>query len=74
MADRDGKYPNRLLLTFDLHRPKVFDLDRFTQVAVGVLVDQDRLPGDLGVRFEPGRKNGKPVRFRMRVPITFPRG
>lgn len=25
-------------------------------------------------RFEPGRRNGKPVRFRMRVPITFPRG
>jgi periplasmic protein TonB len=22
-------------------------------------------------RFEPGRKNGKPVQFRMRVPITF---
>jgi protein TonB len=25
-------------------------------------------------RFEPGRKNGQPVRFRMRVPITFPKG
>jgi periplasmic protein TonB len=24
-------------------------------------------------RFEPGRRNGRPVRFRMRVPITFPR-
>ncbi len=23
-------------------------------------------------RFEPGKKNGKPVKFRMRVPITFP--
>ena len=23
-------------------------------------------------RFEPGRRGGKPVRFRMRVPITFP--
>jgi protein TonB len=23
-------------------------------------------------RFEPGRKNGQPVRFRMRIPITFP--
>lgn len=23
-------------------------------------------------KFEPGRRNGKPVRFRMRVPITFP--
>lgn len=25
-------------------------------------------------RFEPGKRKGKPVRFRMRVPITFPRG
>jgi len=25
-------------------------------------------------RFEPGKKNGKPVQFRMRVPITFPKG
>ncbi len=24
--------------------------------------------------FEPGKKNGKPVRFRMLVPITFPKG
>lgn len=23
-------------------------------------------------KFEPGKKNGQPVRFRMRVPITFP--
>ncbi len=23
-------------------------------------------------KFEPGKSNGKPVRFRMRVPITFP--
>jgi protein TonB len=23
-------------------------------------------------RFEPGKRNGEPVRFRMRVPITFP--
>jgi protein TonB len=25
-------------------------------------------------RFEPGRRSGKPVRFKMRVPITFPEG
>jgi protein TonB len=25
-------------------------------------------------KFEPGKRNGKPVRFRMRVPITFPEG
>jgi protein TonB len=25
-------------------------------------------------KFEPGKRNGKPVRFRMRVPITFPAG
>lgn len=25
-------------------------------------------------KFEPGRRNGEPVRFRMRVPITFPKG
>lgn len=25
-------------------------------------------------RFEPGKRNGKPVRFRMRVPVTFPLG
>lgn len=25
-------------------------------------------------RFEPGKRNGEAVRFRMRVPITFPRG
>lgn len=25
-------------------------------------------------KFEPGKRNGKSVRFRMRVPITFPKG
>ena len=25
-------------------------------------------------KFEPGKKGGEPVRFRMRVPITFPKG
>jgi protein TonB len=25
-------------------------------------------------KFEPGKRNGKPVRFRMRVPIIFPEG
>jgi len=25
-------------------------------------------------KFEPGNRNGQPVRFRMRVPITFPKG
>jgi protein TonB len=25
-------------------------------------------------KFEPGKRNGRPVRFRMRVPITFPKG
>lgn len=25
-------------------------------------------------KFEPGKRNGQPVRFRMRVPITFPEG
>lgn len=25
-------------------------------------------------KFEPGKVNGKPVRFRMRVPLTFPKG
>jgi len=24
-------------------------------------------------RFEPGKRNGEPVRFRMRIPITFPK-
>jgi len=25
-------------------------------------------------KFEPGKRGGKAVRFRMRVPITFPKG
>lgn len=25
-------------------------------------------------KFEPGKRNGEPVRFRMRLPITFPKG
>ena len=25
-------------------------------------------------KFEPGKRGGQPVRFRMRVPITFPKG
>jgi len=25
-------------------------------------------------KFEPGKRNGKTVRFRMRVPVTFPKG
>ena len=24
-------------------------------------------------KFEPGKREGRPVRFRMRVPLTFPR-
>lgn len=25
-------------------------------------------------KFEPGKRNGQPVKFRMRVPFTFPKG
>jgi len=25
-------------------------------------------------KFEPGKRGGKPVRFRMLAPITFPEG
>lgn len=31
------------------------------------------LPGAT-LTIEPGKRNGEPVKFRMRVPITFPKG
>jgi periplasmic protein TonB len=36
--------------------------------------DQPALSAVKNWKFEPGKRNGKAVRFRMRVPITFPQG
>ena len=35
--------------------------------------DKEALDAVRKWRFEPGKRGGKPVRFRMRVPITFPK-
>ncbi len=36
--------------------------------------DQAALKAVMQWKFEPGKRKGKPVRFRMRVPFTFPKG
>ncbi len=38
------------------------------------IFDQPALNAVKQWKFEPGKRNGQPVRFRMRVPITFPKG
>ncbi len=43
------------------------------QGAANPLFDEAALRAVKRWKFEPGRRAGKPVRFRMRVPITFPK-
>lgn len=44
------------------------------QKSVHPVLDKAALNAVRQWKFEPGRRNGEVVRFRMRVPITFPEG
>lgn len=44
------------------------------QKSTDPIFDQPALAAIKQWKFEPGKRNGQPVRFRMRVPITFPEG
>jgi len=43
------------------------------QKSSGPIFEKSALAAVSKWKFEPGKRNGKPVRFRMRVPITFPK-
>lgn len=44
------------------------------QKSTDAVFEQPALSAIRQWKFEPGKRNGSPVRFRMRVPITFPKG
>ncbi len=46
--------------------------DATVQNATAPALERPALDAVKQWRFEPGKRNGQPVRFRMRVPITFP--
>lgn len=48
--------------------------DAKVQSASNPLFEQPALQSVRKWKFEPGKRNGQSVRFRMRVPITFPKG
>jgi protein TonB len=47
--------------------------DPIVQKSTDAIFNQAAVAAVKQWRFEPGKRNGKPVRFRMRVPITFPK-
>ena len=47
-------------------------VDPLVQSATDPVFERSALAAVKQWKFEPGKKNGQPVRFRMRVPITFP--
>lgn len=48
--------------------------DPIVQSSTDPIFDKAALDAIKNWKFEPGKRAGKPVRFRMRVPITFPAG
>lgn len=67
------KAPGKVYVIFIVDRdgrvmnPKV-------QTSSDPVFDRPALAAVKSWKFEPGMRNGSPVRFRMRVPITFPKG
>lgn len=67
-----GKGPAKVLIVFVVNEqgrvegPRVWKSDN-------PLFDKAALDAVKKWRFEPGQRSGKPVRFRFRVPITFPK-
>jgi protein TonB len=58
----------------------VFDVDQrgrvenpIVQQSTDPLFDKAALAAVKKWKFEPGKRNGQPVKFRMRTPITFPK-
>ncbi len=49
-------------------------LDPVVQKSTDPVFEKAALAAVKQWKFEPGKRNGQPVRFRMRVPITFPKG
>jgi protein TonB len=49
-------------------------IDPVVQKASDPVFEKPALAAVKQWKFEPGRRNGQAVRFRMRVPITFPKG
>ncbi|MDX1972394.1 MAG: TonB family protein [Candidatus Sumerlaeia bacterium] len=48
--------------------------DPIVQSSTDPIFDKAAIDAIKNWKFEPGKRAGKPVRFRMRVPITFPAG
>ncbi|MGF1572420.1 MAG: energy transducer TonB [Sumerlaeia bacterium] len=48
--------------------------DPIVQSSTDPIFEKPALDAIKNWKFEPGKRGGKPVRFRMRVPITFPKG
>lgn len=48
--------------------------DPIVQSSTDPIFEKPALDAIKNWKFEPGKRAGKPVRFRMRVPITFPQG
>ena len=49
-------------------------VDPKVQKSTDAIFEQPALSAIKQWKFEPGKRNGSAVRFRMRVPITFPKG
>jgi len=47
--------------------------DPRVQKSSNPVLDKPALDAIVKWRFEPGKRKGKPVEFKMRVPITFPK-
>ncbi len=48
--------------------------DARVQRSTNPILDTPALNAVKQWKFEPGKRRGEPVRFRMRVPVTFPKG
>lgn len=48
--------------------------DPIVQTSTDTVFEKPALSAVKKWKFEPGKRNGQPVRFRMRVPFTFPKG
>ena len=72
-AKTRAKAPGKVIVVFDVdergkvQNPKILS-------ASDPVFERPSMNAVKKWKFEPGKKNGKPVPFRMRSPITFPKG